>query len=421
MMRQYIKQAWQGFSENKLQSRLTLFGTALSVCMIMVLVLVDQVKYGPFPPETHREKMLFVSQLEEARTEGENYNMATAGVGMKAINELFTDLETTNLVAFVNSFYDTSVGTNVGTAKSGYRLNAVSEKYWDMYDFTFVEGSIFTDEEVRAGLNKAVISDELAEELFGGDSAVGKTITINSKSKYQVTGVIRKPAKIVFYSNGDLWVPYTSEVATTASTSEAYTGSFEVMMRPDGNGSKKEIRKEIDQRVAQVNQSTPGLEIKLYGAPDSYRASRFRQAAAPIDLKSYYTQQAVLFSLFFLVPAVNIATLTHSRIKKRTKEIGLRRAYGANRGNILNQVLWESLLYTAIGAVIGFILSIITIYLFQEIFFGQTHAGIALWTLIRPRIIGIVIVATLLLNICSAIIPAFWASRKTIIDALDRR
>lgn len=416
MLKQYIKQAWRGFSENKLQSRLTILGTALSICMIMVLVLVDEVKYGPFPPEIHRREMLIVKQMVEKSSE----NWSMSGVGERSIKEFFTDLKTTKRVAF-HTFSRNTIGLPDQPSKGQYFVTGVSEQYWDFFDFKFIAGTHFTAEETTAGISLVVLSDKLASELFGQDDAVGKEILLGGNDRYKVVGVVKRPQRVITYAYGDIWVPYTSPAFKESESSQSYVGAYNLFLMPDGNGGKKEIAKEVQERVKYFNSTSDDIEIDLLGAPDDFRTASFRLGLDPVDLTSAYRKQFVLLALFFLVPAVNIASLTHSRMKKRIGEIGIRKAYGANNRNILNQVVWESLLYTLIGTAIGFVCSVIAIYTLQEMLFGEGNIEIPLWTLIRLEVIAVVIITAVLLNMVSAIVPALLASRRSIIDALERR
>ncbi len=420
MIKQYLKQAWQGYGEHKLQSRLTILGTALSIAMIMVLVLVDQVKNGPFPPETHRREMLIVRTMTVETNSDGMKSWSLGGSGLRAIKEFYADLESTEMMVFTRQTH-VSLAKVGSEAKDDYTLGVVSERYWQFFDFHFVDGAPFTDEEVKSGISNAVISTKVAEELFGGEKAVGKTIYINGRDAYKVVGVVRQPSILATYAYGHIWIPYLSPAGVDKDMSkDEYQGSFSVLLRTDGNGSKNTIRKEVQERVDQINKLNPEVTISLLDAPDTYRVSKERRFTEPVDLSSFYIRQIVLLCLFFFVPAVNIASLTHSRMKKRIAEIGLRKAYGANNSHILNQVVWESLLFTLIGTAIGFAVSLVAIYAMEEIFFGGSSLGISLWTLVRPEIIGIVVLVALLLNVVSAVIPAVLASRRSIIDALER-
>lgn len=62
MIKQYIKQALQMLKENRLVSTISIAGTAISIAMIMVVVLIFQIQVANFSPENHRDRMLYVDQ-----------------------------------------------------------------------------------------------------------------------------------------------------------------------------------------------------------------------------------------------------------------------------------------------------------------------------------------------------------------------
>lgn len=117
-------------------------------------------------------------------------------------------------------------------------------------------------------------------------------------------------------------------------------------------------------------------------------------------------------------------------MRRRQAELGVRRAFGAERGHLMRQVLWESLLQTAIGGVLGLVLSIGSIYLVQDLvmepmirsfyhLFGSNT--IALGELFSLRIFALALLACLILNTLSALWPAWVASRRDIVSSLSAR
>lgn len=420
MIVQYIKQAWHGLKERQLQSRLAILGTSLSICMIMALVLVDQVKYGPFAPETNRREMLIVKQM----TEKSSTSWSMSGVGERGIKELFSDLQTTHKVAYCQQ-KPASLGL-VGASPIGiYDITGISEDYWAFFDYHVVRGELQSPADIEAGVSQAVITDELARSFFRDADPIGKQVVVNGSDTYQIIGVVSKPSDLALIANGNMWVshksPFYAGKGQDQSFYGTYTGAYTVILMTDGGGSLKEVQEEVLSRVEELNRVNEDVEVDLLGAPDTYRVATQRHGMDPVDLSSSYTRRTVLLLLFFLVPAVNIATLTHSRMKKRIGEIGLRKAYGATRYHILSQVVWESLLYTVIGSVIGFVMAIIAVYIFQQVFFGDVNVGMSLWVLVRGEVVLLLVLIGLLLNIISAMVPAMMASRRSIINALERR
>ena len=74
MIKQYIKQALRMIGENKLLSVISILGTALAICMIMVIVIVWQMRTANYSPEDYRDRMMYVSDTRASYKENESYN-----------------------------------------------------------------------------------------------------------------------------------------------------------------------------------------------------------------------------------------------------------------------------------------------------------------------------------------------------------
>lgn len=125
--------------------------------------------------------------------------------------------------------------------------------------------------------------------------------------------------------------------------------------------------------------------------------------------------------ILLMIPAINLSGLSLSRMKKRTEEIGIRKAFGAKRYTILIQVLFENLITSLIGGVIGLILSYIVIFRMRDWLLGiPSGSVIPADTLISIPILLAVFAVCLVINLLSAGIPAYRASRMKIINSLNQ-
>ena len=118
-----------------------------------------------------------------------------------------------------------------------------------------------------------------------------------------------------------------------------------------------------------------------------------------------------------------------TRMNSRLDEIGVRRAYGATTRQIISQVLYENLLLTFAGAILGLILSYLLIAggynwiltLFDKGIHQQPASALTMEMLLNPTIILIVLLVTVVLNIASALVPTVLALRSNIIESLYNR
>ena len=122
-----------------------------------------------------------------------------------------------------------------------------------------------------------------------------------------------------------------------------------------------------------------------------------------------------------LVPALNLSGFSLSRIRKRMAEIGIRKAFGAKRHVILAQVLYENLITTLIGGIAGLGLSYGAIFVMRKWLFDMPSDGsLPLNALVSGYTFAAVFAVCLVLNLISAGVPAYRASRMNIVDSLNQ-
>lgn len=135
----------------------------------------------------------------------------------------------------------------------------------------------------------------------------------------------------------------------------------------------------------------------------------------------------MVYLILLIVPAINLSSMTQSRLRQRVAEIGVRRAFGCTRGEVAGQILAENFIVTLLAGVLGFLLSVLFAYVGNEVLFSQEysmtlnppvvdasiliHASTFLWALLFCFV----------LNLLSAGIPAWRASRMNIVESIGGR
>lgn len=111
--------------------------------------------------------------------------------------------------------------------------------------------------------------------------------------------------------------------------------------------------------------------------------------------------------------------MTHSRLRRRREEIGVRRAFGARRSSIIREIFIENLVISLIAGIIGLLLSVIFALIWREGIFGTDKVSLEI--LIHWSIFGWALLFCFLLNLLSAGIPVWKASRVNVVDALNNK
>ena len=191
------------------------------------------------------------------------------------------------------------------------------------------------------------------------------------------------------------------------------------------------MRAEVQDDFRKYNLQTSEYENDLMQQPDDFWKSTFRKNSceAPDWVELLKGLIYILLSLLF-IPAMNLSGMISSRMDHRLCELGVRRAYGATNKILLGQVLWENLLLTCLGGLIGILLSYLIVLtasdwilnLFDDCVNDPDKTPfLSFEMLFNPWIFSFAFVLCVLLNLISAFVPALWSLRHTIIQSLNTK
>ena len=154
-----------------------------------------------------------------------------------------------------------------------------------------------------------------------------------------------------------------AEVVEEKEGSYELIGNLSVYMLAPSVGSKDKVAGEVRDAFRKYNFSQKKYRVDLYGQPVSYWKSTFYEYcnSAPDWGKLIRTYGTILLALLF-VPALNLAGMIASRMKRQLSEMGIRKAFGASKASLLMQVFWENLFLTGLGGLLGLLLSYLIVY-----------------------------------------------------------
>lgn len=220
--------------------------------------------------------------------------------------------------------------------------------YAVMKSATPTVGRFFTDEENKKRARVAVVGATVVREVFGSENPVGETIRLN-KVAFQVIGVLPEKGATGFRDEDDIVVI------------PLYTAMHRLL--------GKDYVDSIDIEVAeasQIDNSQNQVMDILYArhrVPASQQDDAFQvrnmaeiQAALTQSSKTMSTLLAAIAAISLLVGGIGIMNIMLVSVTERTKEIGLRKAIGARRADILQQFLAESIVISVVGGVAGIML-----------------------------------------------------------------
>ena len=433
MQRTYLTQAFTLLKQNRLFSMLYIVGTGLAIAMTVIVAVVYYVKLAPIYPEENRKNTLYLTHVSfKSEQESRTYQSA---LSYRALQEWIYPLK--NVVA-VSALFSNAMDYYVQPAdRSGdFRpaLKLVDPAFFRIYALQFLEGHPFTEADLASGIHTAVISDDLARRLFGTtEGVVGRSFSMDYVN-YRVCGVVRGASFLTRKSYAQVYAPYSIEAnyKDPVVSSFPYCGLFDVTFLVKDNAQAKALRAEIKDLTRRVNTQYKGQwQMELWEQPTSHVLSVFKDYPADTSFSSWKVAgRLILWVLVLLVvPSLNLNGLIASRMESRLPEMGVRKSFGASRSALLSQVMWENFFLTLVGGLLGLLVAWIMLYVGREWIFilfdswpMDIPEGANLYVsgemLFAPVVFLIAFLLCLVLNLLSALWPAWMSLRKPIVYSL---
>ncbi|MDR3194099.1 MAG: ABC transporter permease [Tannerella sp.] len=427
----YFKQAWQLMRQEKLFSAIYIVGTGLSITVVMVLSIVFYIKIANVYPETNRDRTLIVLYGAE-ESEG---NSSSGMISVHLIETCFRSLESAETVTAVyntwgNEDYVQPEGSN---EQLPVTAKYVDDRFWTVFPFRFVNGKPFTEADFSSAIPTAVIAESLAKRLFGSADAEGKQVSLNFR-QFRVCGVVKDASYATERSYAQLWAPYTVEPNHKLAFGQGNSlGPMSAFILAPSAGEVELVREEALDNIKKYNRTLDKTELSLHGQPDRQWQALFRITSnGSPDFNKIRLQYLFVFLILLLVPAVSLSGMTDSRMERRLSEIGVRRAFGAPVSTTVIQIITENLLFSLIGGLAGLLFSYLAVWLGRSwimILGGTVMAFTAEGTevtvspamLMNFTVFSIALGICFVLNLLSALIPAWKSAHRPIVHSLNAK
>lgn len=434
MIKTYFKQAWAMMKQNRLFTSIYVAGTGLSIALVMTLFIIFYVKFAPVYPEYNRNRTLVVTTTQRTSKSNAGNWSRNSGTSYEFTTKLLGDLKHAEAVAAVVETWGENpmvsrIGTNQETEAVASYVNA---DFWRVFTFNFTSGIPFTSEEMEAKQKVAVISEGLAQQLFANTSPVGDKFHIDG-TEFTVVGVVQDVSNATPATAGDMWLPITLNADAMGNNLQmGLMGNIENYILAPTTSECEVLRAEILNRIETYNQADKEYTHEFFGQPDIFWKSTFRTGSDNADfgfwdlLGDYF----YIFLAFLIIPALNLSGMISNRMDSRMEEIGVRKAYGATNNQIVGQVLWENMLLTFMGGLVGLLLSYLIIVtssnwiltLFDSFIMNPgREMAITFEMLFNPIVFGSALLFCVLLNLISALVPTIWALRRNIISCIHSK
>lgn len=427
-MKQKIQQIIYEMRRQPLISGVTFIATALSVFLIMIVVIVQRVGVAPFSPESCRDRMLVGQYIHLTMTDDGNSSWS-GSASMTLARMLYDGLDGVEKITYMEDWKNPFIVK--GTTEKSFTAESrkVDAGFFEVFDHPLVAGRYFTKEEVDAQMPVTVISETTARKAFGTVDCANKTILINH-GKYTVTGVVKDHSALATLACGDMFIPIETAVKTAGGEGVQYLfGSVSTVMVVKDGVDFQSVRNQVKARYAILDTELSEKNWKsiYHEAPydqetlvaDSGGSNVTPDASGPRKMRYF------LYAILLIVPAINLSSLLHSRMRRRVAEIGVRRAYGCTRARIIGDIISENFIITLAGGIVGVALGVVfaTTYsgLYEDMDTTGQNLTPALSAVVNWETVAVALCVCFILNIISASVPAWQASRINPVEAINAK
>ena len=403
MLKAIFRDALKNLSGNLLRSGLTMLGVIIGVASVIAMMAIVEGGQVWLVSSIERlgTNLLFVWKkrltIEERRMfAGRNLQLRYDDA--LAIRDRFPELKVAPIIEID------------GQAKAGERdysgrITGTSPEYSEIRNFHPAAGRFLQNEDIKTWNRSVVLGKTVAEVLYGSQSPIGQQLKIR-EHRFSVIGVMEPKGEIYGQDYDEMvFIPVTTALRYFKGNNKIRSMIIHV---PDRT------------KMEEVTHNLHQFLIQRHDGVDDIRVRNQGDFLGAVD-RTIWTFRIVLGGIAIvalLVGGIGIMNIMLVTVTERTREIGLRKAIGAKRRDILLQFLIESTTISVIGGCFGVILGIFAAYGFGNLV-AQSMPGGGDWgAVIKPTAIAIAFVFAVGVGVGFGLFPAMKASKLDPAEAL---
>jgi putative ABC transport system permease protein len=371
MFRNYLKIAWRNTLRNKGYSAMNIVGLAAGMAVVLLIGLwvVNQFSYDRFLPGY---KQLY--QVRINSTDPKEGTHTQPSVCIPLANVLRTTIPGIERVAETSYLGDNTRDLKVGDKKFMVSSGDVNPVFIKMFRYALLRGDRNT---ALNNVYSILIDESTAKALFGNADPMDKTIRIDNQHDVKVTGVFKDipPTASIKFS---CLLPFSYKQLTESWVRDATTSwtnnSFEMFVELQPGATQAQISPKIKDLLIKnyPDYKNSKAEVILQPIQDEHLFSNYENGKVAGGFIDYVEMFSVIGALVLLIACINFMNLSTACSEKRAREVGVRKAIGSQRKDLIFQFLTESLLITFAA----FLLSVLLVQLALEPFNTLTGSSV---------------------------------------------
>jgi len=392
--------AFAGIAANKLRSGLTILGMTIGVAAVIILVAVG----NGSKQQVEASIDALGSNVLLVQAQGGRFGPGGAAAGVSftqrdvdALSDRFNAPDVKSVSPVANA-----TGTTLTAGVTSYEPSSFTgtvPSYLDTRSYTIAEGAAFTSADVKAHKRVVVLGPTVVESLFPGQDPIGQSLRVNGAT-FQVIGVTAPKGSNGTQDQDDVvFAPITAVQDTLVGYGGLTSLTVQATSGAALDAAQAEVTQILDTQLHVTDPTNPGFQVINQGS--------VRDASAS-STNVFTTLLGAVAAISLLVGGIGVMNIMLVSVTERTREIGIRKAIGARRADILGQFLTEAVLVSMIGGLLGVAVGIVG----SQFRIAGVEPDIALYS------IFLAFGASVLAGLFFGTYPAGRAARLRPIDAL---
>ncbi|HTT27478.1 MAG TPA: ABC transporter permease [Solirubrobacteraceae bacterium] len=399
-----VRVALAGLAANKLRSGLTILGLMIGVGSVIVLIAVGTGSSTAVENQIDQlgSNVLLVSGAPTLGGLFRRQASASTGLTVADANALVNPYQAPDVSS--SSPVVTANGVTLTSGETTYSPSSfvgTTTSYQAARSYTMAEGSWFTSAEEQNHSRVLVVGPTVVSELFNGQDPVGQSIQVNG-TNFQIIGVTASKGSNGSSNQDDVAIAPLTAVQDTLT---GYGNISQIVVQAKSRDQLNAAQTEVTNILNQLDPPTAGsLTSSNFNVINQSSIIQTSTASS----KVFTTLLGEVAAISLLVGGIGVMNIMLVSVTERTREIGIRKAVGARRSDILKQFLVEAVLVSFFGGVAGVIAGII----------GSQFKIAGVEPVIAPYSIALAFGAAVLTGLFFGTYPAGRAAALRPIEAL---